>query len=246
MAKYCGKCGNKLDEQTGLCPKCQVAVTIESNNGRNNPEQIPNERKDPPRVISPSRKQTITLVLGVIAVGIGLVTALVCTGVIHVPVLSNILMGKSVYEELLTDVIEGGSGVNLLDPEGHEINFLTSGETSQKILSSISFKVDEVKKEEEESIVTVRFTVPDVVALSQDYVNLEERKTDFLHWLQTELDGEYRTMEFLTNITFVEQKGEIYIVADINLYNALTGGSLEFFVKNQQSAYKSLKEGELE
>lgn len=22
MAKFCGKCGTKLDEKTGLCPKC--------------------------------------------------------------------------------------------------------------------------------------------------------------------------------------------------------------------------------
>lgn len=26
MAKYCGKCGSKLDEDTGLCPKCETAI----------------------------------------------------------------------------------------------------------------------------------------------------------------------------------------------------------------------------
>ena len=24
MAKFCGKCGEKLDETTGLCPKCDM------------------------------------------------------------------------------------------------------------------------------------------------------------------------------------------------------------------------------
>ena len=25
MAKYCGKCGSRLDEATGLCPSCDAA-----------------------------------------------------------------------------------------------------------------------------------------------------------------------------------------------------------------------------
>ena len=26
MAKFCGKCGTKLDEQTGTCPTCEKEV----------------------------------------------------------------------------------------------------------------------------------------------------------------------------------------------------------------------------
>ena len=246
MAKYCGKCGSKLDEKTRLCPKCRAVTSIESSKGRKIPQQTSNERKGTTKVVATGRKRLVILLLGFIVVCIGLVSALVLANVIHVPVLSNILMGKSRYEKLLTDVIEGESSVNLIDSEGNEISSLTSGETSQKILASISFEVDVVERQEGKSVVTVRFTVPDIVALSKEYVDLEERNTDFLHWLQAELDGEYRTMEILTNITFVEQESEIYMVADANLYNALTGGALEFFTENQESAYESLKEGELE
>lgn len=246
MARFCGKCGSRLDEEAEVCPKCRAAAIIESSKGRKITQQTPKGRKDTTEVIATRRKRLVILLLGFIVVGTGIGAALVFTNVIHVPVLSNLLIGKSSYEKMLTDIIEGKSSVNLLDSEGNEISSLTSGETSLKILASISFEVDEVKKQEEKSIVTVMFTVPDIVVLSKEYVDLEEKDTDFLNWLQAELDGEYRTREILTNITFVNQENEISIVADTNLYNALTGGALEFFTKNQKSAYESLKEGELE
>ena len=31
MAKFCGKCGTKLDEKTGLCPKCEKENIAQEN-----------------------------------------------------------------------------------------------------------------------------------------------------------------------------------------------------------------------
>lgn len=38
MAKFCGKCGTKLDEVTGLCPNCD-AEKMEQTNKKKRKEQ---------------------------------------------------------------------------------------------------------------------------------------------------------------------------------------------------------------
>ena len=58
MAKFCGKCGSKIDENTGLCPKCNnfVSKNLEQNQSLNKPntqntlesshKQIKSKKKD--------------------------------------------------------------------------------------------------------------------------------------------------------------------------------------------------------
>lgn len=243
MAKFCGKCGTKLSEKTNLCPKCGLAASTKSGKGR-----IINtcERKNNAKAFSARRKRLVILLLGFLVAVIGSIGALIVTNLISIPVLSNVLVGKNVYEEILTDALSGQDDVSLIDAEGNQIGFLAGGETSKKILASISFEIDEVNVQDENHIATVRFTVPDIVALSKKYVDLEVVDTDFLHWLQAELDEEYHTIEISTQLIFVKREGKISLLADENLYNALTGGALEFFTEKQESAYESLKGAELE
>ena len=33
MSKFCGKCGSKLDEKTGLCPNCDL-IRFNQNSGK--------------------------------------------------------------------------------------------------------------------------------------------------------------------------------------------------------------------
>lgn len=60
MGKYCGKCGSKLDEATGLCPNCdsaeikkhydkQAPNEISTQNTNINPEQEGTSRRRVPR-----------------------------------------------------------------------------------------------------------------------------------------------------------------------------------------------------
>lgn len=52
MAKFCGKCGTKLDEQTGKCPNCDKEIrndtlTSDNNSGVNKNQKIKeSNRKD--------------------------------------------------------------------------------------------------------------------------------------------------------------------------------------------------------
>lgn len=45
MAKFCGKCGTKLDEATGLCPNCD-ATKIESSSAQEKPTETQEQKKE--------------------------------------------------------------------------------------------------------------------------------------------------------------------------------------------------------
>lgn len=42
MAKFCGKCGAKLDEATGLCPNCE-ADKIKKESTQSQPSEVPKQ-----------------------------------------------------------------------------------------------------------------------------------------------------------------------------------------------------------
>ena len=42
MSKFCGKCGSKLDEATGLCPNCD-ADKIQKDSTQSQPSEVPEQ-----------------------------------------------------------------------------------------------------------------------------------------------------------------------------------------------------------
>lgn len=43
MAKFCGKCGAKLDETTGLCPNCDADKIIQKDSTQSQPSEVPEQ-----------------------------------------------------------------------------------------------------------------------------------------------------------------------------------------------------------
>ena len=59
MAKFCGKCGSRLDETTGLCPNCDAeklaAIRSEESTDKGKEQEA---HSDAPRLIEPGQETT--------------------------------------------------------------------------------------------------------------------------------------------------------------------------------------------
>ena len=74
MAKYCGKCGSKLDEKTGLCPRCGT-----------------NEKGSKPKWKMIKRKRRVFLLISVMIVVLAGVFALSYFQVVPLPAFDNLI-----------------------------------------------------------------------------------------------------------------------------------------------------------
>ena len=74
MAKYCGKCGSKLDAQTGLCPRCGT-----------------NEKGSKPKRKKIKKKWLVFLPISVLAVVLGGAFALSFFQVVSLPAFDSII-----------------------------------------------------------------------------------------------------------------------------------------------------------
>ena len=59
MAKFCGKCGAKLDEATGLCPNCD-ADKIQKGSTQSQPSEVPEQVQDDKMVSEKSLSRKVS------------------------------------------------------------------------------------------------------------------------------------------------------------------------------------------
>lgn len=95
MAKYCKKCGTQLDEETGLCPKCD-AKEIKRLNKQNKKNKKQNKKTKKKK--TKKKKSNISLflrvfliVLAVVLVISGIVFSLAYFDIVDIPVISDIV-----------------------------------------------------------------------------------------------------------------------------------------------------------
>lgn len=98
MAKFCGKCGTKLDETTGLCPNCDIDKIHLSKKEKKKQKQADRKdtQKDRRKSWSLGRKirnvfLKIILTVFLMSVLIGVVGALEYFEIIDVPIVENLL-----------------------------------------------------------------------------------------------------------------------------------------------------------
>lgn len=248
MAKFCGKCGSKLDEKTGLCPQCGRPPSPNLPTQSNHQNNATSSQKTTTRKgAKPYRKLIITIIC-LVVLAFGTLGGLVVTDTIQIPIIDHFLLRFSdtaKYTDLLESVLSGEDDVSFVDENGISIDTLSSGETAQKIMSLISFTIDGIQNEEDHTIAFVQFSVPDMIALSTEYVDNNNLDTDFLSWVRDRLKEDYPTAEIDAQIRFINNNGEFSLVVDKELSNVLTGGALSYYLENEKAAYESLK-GELE
>jgi len=76
MKNYCGKCGSKLNSETGLCPNCSKTLKIVKCENKN----IKKEKK---------KSKGIIWMIGIFLVGSCIIGGLACFDVVNLPVISD-------------------------------------------------------------------------------------------------------------------------------------------------------------
>lgn len=94
MAKYCKKCGTQLDDDTGLCPKCD-AKKIKRLNKQQKKKSKQNKKNKKKNKKKKSGKwlflKVFLIVLAIVLVLSGIVFSLAYFDVVDIPVISDIV-----------------------------------------------------------------------------------------------------------------------------------------------------------
>lgn len=103
MAKFCGKCGSPLDENTGLCPQCDKEII----NTASHPDDTSDKKSDKTEMKADKKKSkakkvcitVVAVILAVIIVGIGAIGFLVYSGKLNIPFVNAIFVSVGLKEE---------------------------------------------------------------------------------------------------------------------------------------------------
>ena len=240
MAKFCGKCGARLDEKTGLCSNCNASIMHKTS------------QKSSPSVHKVARKIRMSVVafsflLIALMCGIGLNYL----GIIQVPFISDFLPFREVgdtslrknVETAIQNALSGDDSIDIIDSRGQSIDTLTGGDATQKIYEVLSFSVLETKQQENIVTATVTFVVPDILVLIEEYAGLDSRQSDFPNWLEGRLNDEFPIQEMTIPVQFIVEDKKVALVADEELYNVLIGGAMRYYAEQQRAAYETFLEG---
>ncbi len=115
MAKFCGKCGSRLDEQSGLCPKCSVEnntveqqsehsyVKLKENDlnvvSKNNSNDKLKQKKK--RVIL----KILLIIVAIVLISISILFVLGYYGYINIPFITNPNPDTSNFDNNISDVV---------------------------------------------------------------------------------------------------------------------------------------------
>ncbi|MEM0529239.1 zinc ribbon domain-containing protein [Zongyangia sp. HA2173] len=264
MAKFCGKCGSRLDVNTGLCPHCgqEKLETIQglpkieeevfqggkdhslSIDGKLSPP-IDNGKKPHSRRKKGVALKICLILLAVVILLGSILCALTYFDMIRIPLLSGFLHSATddAVVSSLYSVLSGDDSVAIVDAQGQPVDSLTGGVMSKKMFESISYSIVKTAQKENILTATVVFIVPDALALVDEYGGLDSPEDDFSTWLVNRLDGSFPTVKMTVPVQFMVQDDGLVLIADEGLLNVLTGGALQYYVDQQKNAYEKVMEG---
>ena len=208
MAKFCGKCGMSMDDETGKCPHCDGGIIPET------PEPVENQepkapKKDKPKKVKKQgpkagKKKIVGLVLKISLALIGLLLiltiVLACVGVINIPAAEKLLANLG----LKKDATETTSyTVAALDAEEY---FEERAELVDKVSANKSQNV--LTEAEAYSLFTERgFTQ---YAITTNYAMDGEFIAD------TEISGSSTTKHPIYQTYYVSAGGDVWVVMSID------------------------------
>lgn len=101
MAKFCGKCGTKLDEQTGKCPNCEKEIKDKQKDAAGSGKKTNKKRTKTAKEKNKAKKVgiVIAVVLAVIIIGFGAVCFLVYSDKLDIPCIDNIFVSMGLKDE---------------------------------------------------------------------------------------------------------------------------------------------------
>lgn len=141
-------------------------------------------------------------------------------------------------EAELDAILNSETNLSLVSKSGQFIESLAGGDTSSKILESISYTIISTEIEKTTATSVVRFETPDIVSMATQFAQVQhEVGMDFNSWLKNELNRTYPTIKEEVILELVYLDNAWSLVATEDLYNILTGGALNYYIEQQQSAY---------
>lgn len=232
MAKFCGKCGSKLDDQ-GKCPNCdpKEPVKIKKKKCTNSDELIRIKQK----VIRWSLMGMSTI----LAIAI-IVSILAYCHVINIPVISR-LNKKLVLKEDFSTTIGVILGENETDIayisdmvafSEDSYRIFADDDLSEKIEKEIEYSIKDIKIDQEKGTANLHFIAPDVYQMICDAI--ESGKTfasteDLLAYVKEILDGEYPTIEQTVSASFQLINYHWYWEPSKDVLNILSGNLYQYF-----------------
>ena len=159
MAKFCGKCGSKLDETTGICPKCD-ATKIQDSSVQEKVIKIPKQKQEVPQVSekltsknSTKKKRKTILFLCIVLFAIfacGVAGTLEYFNIIDVPyifALSERVGGKEDVSKDALTYIDDSSEVSGIKNDNEEFEEYKNEESEEyktdNILSNSYYKFEQ-------------------------------------------------------------------------------------------------------
>lgn len=214
MAKFCRKCGTKLDKVTGLCPKCEGK---KKHTGR--------------RVIA------IILVLALTAGGVGI--AVWQSGLLSKK--GNNPEEALSYE--LEQLLDNNGGLHFVSEKGEPIRSLQGGDMQAKIMACISYTLQGASVDKNTAVIDVRFTYPNLIALAQKYIAEGNNPDEFTEWIGEHLDEDAPYLNASISFKMTKKENEWEITMPSGIYEVLSGGMQSYVQEKNAEIYDSLKEG---
>lgn len=196
MAKFCGKCGSKLDEDTGLCPNCDEGTVNDAKKNELTNDIVDNEINKLSKTENKSLKKSqranlslgkkirrlllklILMIIFLTLITCGIVGILVNFNIINVPMLHDVMEIVGIEER----VVDSDSDANLYIPTEDSIR--VDDETGTVYVSNmvlIFFKSDTEQAEIDKVVKSVNGVVVGTIPIIDQYqVQIEAHSLDEL------------------------------------------------------------------
>ena len=242
MAKFCVKCGARLDETTKLCPNCSPKPEkLQEQNVSRNVQKYNGNQKAIEGTRKKGRGLLFLFVAIVCLVGIGAALgALAYFEILNVPFISEYIETNKAKKDIIItlDALLGRSeesdsyilGSFVLAGTSNKI--FTDNEISKKIANQVVYSVSEIEINKPDGAVIIEITAPDVQLMLNDAmqdISALDNVDTLLDFVVLKLDGEYPIINESFKCEIKYTLGNWYLIPNAELFDAMSGKLYSFY-----------------
>lgn len=283
MAKFCGRCGTRLDSE-GYCPnrcdgwgrgaaapqplsrKEQRALRKQAKHDAK--KAAKQAKRDAKKAAKRAKRAAMTtgqkvgrfflVVLIVVLVGAGLLTATSYYGITDIPVIQGAMeragIGiksgtaavnpKVALDSQLRAVLLNEAEVDLVSEFGERIYSLQGGDIQKKIMSCISVSTKIKSLSKDKCVLAGDFRYPDIVGMAERYLAEESTLDGFREWMWENLDENSASLKMEVTFEMTRHDGRWEIIVPAQFYDVLTGGMQSYISQANEDVFMRLQGGE--
>ena len=228
MAKFCGKCGSKLNEQ-GKCTNCKTQAFVSVKKIK-----FSNE------IIRKNMLKFCIFFVSILLIVATTVSILAYWHIINIPAISCLNKKMSLKKDFSStiDVVLGKnesevayiSDMVSFSEDSYQIFEDTN--VSRKITSEIKYSIDDIEINRTSGIAKIHFIAPDVYKIISDAINNSksfDSTQDLLNHIIETLSGEYPVIEQTVESSFELINDHWYWSPSKDVLNILSGNLYQYF-----------------